>query len=177
MNQDTAHSPPMADLEGKFLTFSLADEEYGLEILKVREIIGLLPITRVPRTPPAVLGVINLRGKVIPVVDLKKRLAMPSEAHGERACIIVVQAQGVELGVVVDEVSDVVDISAEEIEETPSFGLDVRTEYLLGIAKSGDRVKLLLDIDQVLHTGHGGEWWHGDTDVLLAAGQELVPSD
>ena len=142
---------------GKYLTFFLAAEEYGLEILKVREIIGLMPITRVPRTPPAVLGVINLRGKVIPVLDLRLRLGMDGDAAAERPCIIVVQAQGVELGVMVDQVSEVVDVPAEEIEEPPSFGTEVETEFLLGIAKSQGKVKLLLDIDHVLSRQEVGQ--------------------
>lgn len=135
---------------GKFLTFFLADEEYGLEILKVREIIGLLPITRVPRTPESIRGVINLRGKVIPVVDLRSRFGLPAVEASERTCIIVVQANGVEFGVVVDQVSEVADVAAEDVEDAPAFGAQMDTAFLLGIAKSGDRVKLLLDIDRVL---------------------------
>jgi purine-binding chemotaxis protein CheW len=134
---------------GRFLTFYLAEEEYGVEILKVREIIGMLPITRVPRTPPAVLGVINLRGKVIPVLDLKQRLGMKQEGEPERPCIIVVYAQGVELGVLVDRVSEVAYVPAEDVEDAPQFGMEVDTAFLLGIAKSEGGVKLLLDIDRV----------------------------
>jgi len=135
---------------GKFLTFFLADEEYGLEILKVREIIGLMPITRVPRTPEYMRGVINLRGKVIPVVDLRIKFALEATADSERTCIIVVQASGVEFGVVVDRVSEVVNVASSDIEDAPSFGAEVDTEYLLGLAKSQGTVKLLLDIDRVL---------------------------
>lgn len=142
-----------ANAGGRYLTFYLAEEEYGLEILKVREIIGVLPITRVPRTPPAVLGVINLRGKVIPVLDLRLRLGMETatSAEAERPCIIVVHARGVELGVLVDEVSEVVNVAQDDIEDAPQFGLELDTEFLLGIAKSEGRVKLLLDIDRVLN--------------------------
>lgn len=135
---------------GRYLTFYLAEEEYGLEILKVREIIGLLPITRVPRTPPAVLGVINLRGKVIPVLDLRVRLGMEAASDAARPCIIVVQARGVELGVRVDQVSEVVNVAAGDIQDAPQFGAEVDTAFLLGIARSEGKVKLLLDIDRVL---------------------------
>jgi purine-binding chemotaxis protein CheW len=135
---------------GKFLTFFLSDEEYGLEILKVREIIGMMPITRVPRTPEYMRGVINLRGKVIPVVDLRVRFALEATEQSQRTCIIVVQAGGVEFGVVVDRVSEVANVASDDIEDAPSFGAEVGTEYLLGIAKSGGKVKLLLDIDRVL---------------------------
>ena len=139
------------DRGGKFLTFFLAAEEYGLEILKVHEIIGMLPITRVPRTPHFVRGVINLRGKVIPIIDLRRKFGMESEA-AEETCIIVVQVQGIQIGIVVDRVSEVSDIASSEIEDTPSFGADVQTDYLLGIGKSQDRVRLLLDIERVLST-------------------------
>jgi purine-binding chemotaxis protein CheW len=134
---------------GKYLTFYLATEEYGVEILKVHEIIGMLPITRVPRTPPFVRGVINLRGKVIPIIDLRERFGM-SRDGAEETCIIVVQVHGVQLGVVVDKVSEVLSITDNDIEPTPSFGIDVNTEYLLGLAKGDNKVRLLLDIDRVL---------------------------
>ena len=138
-----------ASKAGKYLTFFLADEEYGVEILKVQEIIGMLPVTRVPRTPPFVRGVINLRGKVIPIIDLRAKFGM--EASGATgSCMIVVQVQGVQLGVVVDRVSEVRAIAAAEIADPPSFGSEVDTEFLLGIAKGQGRVTLLLDIDRVL---------------------------
>jgi len=134
---------------GKYLTFYLASEEYGVEILKVHEIIGMLPITRVPRTPSFVRGVINLRGKVIPIIDLRERFRMPHDG-AEEQCIIVVQVHGIQLGVVVDKVSEVLSIADGDIEPTPSFGVDVSTEYLLGLAKGDGKVRLLLDIDRVL---------------------------
>jgi purine-binding chemotaxis protein CheW len=136
---------------GKFLSFYLADEEYGVEILKVHEIIKMLPITRVPRTPEFIRGVINLRGKVIPIVDLRAKFGMSREG-AEESCIIVVQIRGVQIGVVVDRVSEVLTIASSDIEATPSFGSDVNTEYLLGLAKADGRVRLLLDIEQVLTT-------------------------
>ncbi len=134
---------------GKFLSFYLADEEYGLEILKVHEIIGMLPITRVPRTPDFIRGVINLRGKVIPIVDLRQKFGMPSSERAD-ACIIVVQVRGVSIGIMVDRVSEVLNIATGDIEATPSFGSEIDTEYLLGLAKAEGRVRLLLDIERVL---------------------------
>jgi purine-binding chemotaxis protein CheW len=135
---------------GKFLTFFLAGEEYGIEILKVHEIIGVMKITRVPRTPDFVRGVINLRGKVIPVMDLRLKFGMESQAQTDESCIIVVQVQHVVMGILVDKVSEVLDIAAKDIDDAPSFGAGVNTDYILGIGKSQDRVKLLLDIDKVL---------------------------
>src|SRR5205085_292354 len=110
---------------------------YGLEILKVQEIIGLLPITRVPRTPPFVRGVINLRGKVIPVTDLRLKFGMPESEATAETCIVIVRAAGVEVGLVVDRVSEVLDIGADQIDAAPAFGPEVDTQYLLGIAKAG----------------------------------------
>jgi purine-binding chemotaxis protein CheW len=136
---------------GKYLTFFLADEEYGLEILKVSEIIGMQPITRVPRMPECVRGVINLRGKVIPITDLRLKFGMSAE-DSEDTCIIVVQMKGIQTGIVVDRVSEVVAIGDSDIEDAPTFGAGVHTEFLLGIGKAGGRVKLLLDIDKVLAT-------------------------
>lgn len=136
---------------GKYLTFFLADEEYGLEILKVSEIIGMQPITRVPRMPEFVRGVINLRGKVIPITDLRSKFGMDVENAGE-SCIIVVQMKGVQTGIVVDRVSEVVAIVEGDIEDAPTFGAGIHTEFLLGIGKAGGHVKLLLDIDKVLAT-------------------------
>lgn len=136
---------------GKFLTFYLGGEEYGVEILKVHEIIGMLAITRIPRAPEYIRGVVNLRGKVIPIMDLRLRFGMEA-ASADENCIIVVQVRGVQIGIVVDQVSEVANIGANEVEDTPSFGSDVQTDFLLGIAKSEGHVKLLLDIDKVLST-------------------------
>ncbi len=137
----------------KFLTFFLEGEEYGIEILKVQEIIGMMAITPVPRTPSFIRGVINLRGKVITVVDLRLKFGMESKGQTEETCIIVVQTQGIQIGCVVDKVSEVLDIKGEDIEDAPSFGVDVNTDYILGIGKSQGKVKLLLDIDKVLSQG------------------------
>ncbi len=149
---NTAPAARSARPGGKFLTFFLASEEYGLEILKVHEIIGMMPITRVPRTPHFIRGVINLRGKVIPVVDLRLKFAMESKEQTEETCVIVVQAQGVQMGIIVDKVSEVLDIGSDDIDDPPHFGAEVRTDYLLGIGKAAERVRLLLDIDRVLST-------------------------
>lgn len=135
---------------GKFLTFFLDAEEYGLEILIVQEINGLMPITRVPRTPDYVMGVVNLRGKVIPVVDLRLKFGMDAIEPTDLTCIIVVQSQGIQFGLVVDRVSEVVDLLSANIEEAPSFGADIDTDYIRGMGKSEDRVTILLDIDRVL---------------------------
>jgi len=144
-----------AEKEGKFLTLSLAGEEYGIEILKVKEIIGMMPITTVPLTPPFVKGVINLRGKVIPVVNLRLKFGMQEVAYTDRTCIIVVeikrQGGSVLIGIVVDSVSEVLNIKANDIEETPAFGVRVDTNYILGMAKMSGGVKILLDIDRVLN--------------------------
>ena len=139
---------------GKYLTFTLADETYGIGILKVKEIIGMMSITSVPQTPDFVKGVINLRGKVIPVIDLRLKFAMAAIAYSERTCIIVVEIDGksgtILIGIVVDSVSEVVNITPEEIEDTPAFGSELDTDYILGMAKIEGGVKILLNIDQVL---------------------------
>ena len=144
----------MADQDGKYLTFTLANEEYGIGILKIKEIIGMMPITSVPQTPEFVKGVINLRGKVIPVVDLRLRFGMEAIDYTERTCIIVVEITGqsgtVMIGIVVDSVSEVLNIKGEEIEDTPAFGTKLDTDYIFGMAKMEGGVKILLDIDRVL---------------------------
>jgi purine-binding chemotaxis protein CheW len=151
INDALAHA---AKRDGKYLTFSLAGEEYGIGILKIREIIGMMPITSVPETPHHVRGVTNLRGKVIPVIDLRLRFGMSESAYTERTCIIVVEIRGavglLPVGIVVDAVSEVLNIKAEDVEDTPSFGVRLNTDYILGMAKMGKGVKLLLDIDRVL---------------------------
>ncbi len=139
---------------GKYLTFSLDKEEYGIGILKIKEIIGMMAITSVPRTPEFVKGVINLRGKVIPVIDLRQRFGIAPIDYTERTCIIVVEIKGdaglVLIGIVVDSVSEVLNIQSNDIEATPTFGAKLNTDYILGMAKTEGRVKILLDIDCVL---------------------------
>jgi purine-binding chemotaxis protein CheW len=142
------------DREGKYLTFSLDREEYGICILKVKEIIGMMRITPVPQTPEFVKGVINLRGKVIPVIDLRLRFGMHAIDYNERTCIIVVEINSnmgrIHTGIVVDSVSEVLNIKSSDIEDTPTFGTKLNTDYILGMAKMGGGVKILLDIDCVL---------------------------
>jgi len=144
----------ISDKEGKYLTFILAEEEYGIGILKIKEIIGMLPITSVSQTPEFVKGVINLRGKVIPVMDLRLRFGMPSIDYSDRTCIIVVEIGGqagtILVGIVVDAVSEVLNIKGDDIEKTPTFGTELNTDYILGMAMMAGGVKILLDIDQVL---------------------------
>ena len=144
----------MADREGKYLTFALANEEFGLEILKVREIIGYMEITAVPRTPAYVKGVINLRGQVSPVVDLRAKFGMQTTETTEHTCIIVVEitqeGRTFNTGIVVDRVQEVLDIGGQDIEEAPHFGAAVETDFILGMGKIGSSVKILLDIDRVL---------------------------
>ena len=139
---------------GKYLVFHLGNEEFGIRVLKVREIMGVLDITAVPQTPAYVKGVINLRGKVIPVVDLRLKFGLPETEYTQRTCIIVVQVQGehapILMGIVVDGVSEVLNLTAAEIEDTPDFGEDVAARYLLGMAKVKGKVKILLEINQVL---------------------------
>lgn len=141
-------------LAGKYLTFVLGDEEYGLQILKVQEIIRLQEITSVPRTPDFVRGVINLRGRVVPVIELRKKFGMEAVADTDKTCIVVMQIiqdeQTVVMGIIIDEVREVRNFLAEEIEETPSFGSRVAVEFILGVAKIDNSVKMLLNIDKVL---------------------------
>ena len=144
----------LLDKEGKYLTFALGPEEYGLEILKVREIIGYMDITAVPQTPHYVKGVINLRGQVIPVIDLRAKFGMEPADVTDQTCIIVVEIHTADsdfsTGIVVDHVQEVLDIDGKDIEDTPQLGSSVSTDYIMGMGKIGDSVKILLDIDRVL---------------------------
>ena len=139
---------------GKYLTFTLDEEEYGIGILKVKEIIGMMDITTVPRTPSFIKGVINLRGKVIPIIDLRLKFEMGEIPYTDRTCIIVVEIDSekgtILIGIVVDAVSEVLNIQEGEIEETPAFGTQLNTDYILGMAKTEGGVKILLNIDKVL---------------------------
>lgn len=149
-NLQTAHDKR----DGKYLTFDLGEEEYGIPIIKVKEINGMMAITKVPQTDEFIKGVINLRGKVIPVIDLRLKFGMEAVEYTERSCIIVVEVLGekgtVSVGLIVDGVSEVNNIRAEEIEDSPTFGTSFSTEYILGMAKKEDGVKILLDINKVL---------------------------
>ena len=139
---------------GKYLTFMLGREEYGLPVLKVREIIKVMDITHVPPVAAHVLGVINLRGRVIPVIDLRRKFGFAPQEHTERTCVIVAEVDlaqtVVMMGVVVDAVSEVVNVLAGEIDSAPDFGGQNQTDYILGLAKVKGTVKILLDLDRVL---------------------------
>jgi purine-binding chemotaxis protein CheW len=141
---------------GKYLTFGLGDEVYGLEILKVQEIIGLMRVTRVPGLPDVIRGVVNLRGKVIPVIDLRRKFGMEAKADTERTCIVVVrvvrEGQAVTVGLIVDDVREVMAITEGQLEAVPRFGGEAETAFLLGMAKIASRVIMLLDVDQILST-------------------------
>lgn len=143
----------MAETYQKLLTFSLGSEGYGISILKVKEIIGMMDITPVPRTPEFIKGVINLRGKIIPVMDLRTKFGMSEQEYDERTCIIVVEVlmNGVQklIGVVVDMVSEVVTVSNDQIEPPPEYGSSVEHNSILGIGKIKDRVVIILDIDEI----------------------------
>ncbi|HSC32293.1 MAG TPA: chemotaxis protein CheW [Gemmatimonadaceae bacterium] len=143
----------MSAAAGKYVTFFLGDEEYGMEILAVHEIIGVLPMTRVPRTPPFVRGVINLRGRVISIIDLRRKFELPACEPGPTSCIIVVAAHAAHVGLLVDRVSEVADIGAADIAPPPPLGAGAHTDYLVGVAKSGARIRLLLDISRVIDAG------------------------
>lgn len=146
----TAPAPTAArSLAGKYLTFVLAGEEYAFEILSVHEIIGILAVTPVPHSHPAIRGVINLRGKVIPIVDLRVRFGMPA-SDVEETSIVVLQVEGLLVGIAVDAVSEVRMIHEAEIEPPPAFGTDVDASCLLGVAKGDGKVRLLLDAGRVL---------------------------
>ncbi len=140
--------------EDKYLTFVLAGEEYGLEILKVREIIGMQDITAIPQTPAYIKGVTNLRGRVIPVIDLRLKFGLPPKTYDERTCIIVAEVKGEQgpmlIGAVVDEVSEVLQMGTEDVEPAPSFEGGLQRSYILGLAKAKGGIKILLDIDAIL---------------------------
>ena len=148
--QATVTEQEQSTRAGKYLTFALAEEEYGLEILKVREIISMSEITSVPKTPEYVKGVINLRGKVIPVIDLRLKFVMEEATYTDETCIIVVDVNGVEMGIIVDHVSEVLDIAAGDIEDAPEFGASVDIDFIIGMGKAQGRVTILLDISKVI---------------------------
>lgn len=158
---------------GKYLTFRLAAETYGIEILKVQEIIAMMSVTRMPRSAEYVRGVINLRGKILPVIDLRLKFQMAAEEDTSRTCIIVVQVQRardqVTVGLIVDEVSEVLAITEEQLEPAPAFGASVATDFVLGMAKVASKVVILMDMDKVL----------ADDDTMFSEVEsaELVSSD
>ena len=140
---------------GKYLTFALGREEYGLKILQVREIIGYMEVTQVPRMPVHVRGVINLRGQVIPVIDLRAKFGMPAMERTQATCIIVVEISSheghrISTGIVVDRVSEVINVAEDCVEDAPEFGASVHADFIFGMAKVGGAVKIMLDIERVL---------------------------
>jgi purine-binding chemotaxis protein CheW len=154
MKLDSSTPVTVAAKPGRYLTFKLGRESYGLPVLGVREIIRLCPITLVPKMPEYLKGVINLRGKVIPILDLRAKFQLSSESYGERACIIIVQvgtppATPLLMGAIVDAVEEVVQLSEAELEPTPDFGGSPDTDYILGMATVQAGVKTLLDLDKV----------------------------
>ena len=139
---------------GKFLTFALGGEEYGIEILRVREIVGYMDITRVPRAPMHIKGVVNLRGQVIPVIDLRLKFCMPEAEVTEKTCIVVVEGFNadvrVSVGIIVDSVTEVVDIDSSVMDPPPDFGDRMEQSHILALAKLNNSVKTLLDVDKIL---------------------------
>ncbi len=154
--QTVMESPPDTHA-GLYLTFALAEEMYGVEILAAQEIIQMVPITAVPRTPEFVRGVINLRGRVIPVVDLRRKFEMEPTDDTSQTCIVVVEAGAdghrTTMGIVVDQVAEVLDVTADQIEPPPALGAAVDTAFMHGMGKVGEEVVMLLDIRQVLAGG------------------------
>jgi len=150
MNNATAANASVDSRAGKYLTFFLSSEEYGVEILKVQEIIGRMPITPVPLTSKYILGVINLRGKIHPIMDLNVKFGMEKTQITDETCIIIIKTSALMMGILVDRVYEVINMASGDIENAPSFGADVNTEYLLGIGKTGGRICLLLDIEKVI---------------------------
>jgi len=150
-NQETQDTEGLA---GKYLTFGLGQEGYGISILKIKEIIGMIPITPLPHTPAYIKGVINLRGKVIPVTDLRLKFGLLAQDYSDRTCIIVVEihnhSKSIIMGLLVDGVSEVANIRGGDIEKTPDFGTRLQSDFIQGIAKMDGRVKILLDIDRLL---------------------------
>jgi purine-binding chemotaxis protein CheW len=156
MTQGLEQGVPKLALEGKYLTFQLGREEFAVRVTQVREIMGIQEMTAVPQTPDYVKGVFNLRGRVIPIIALRRKLGMPEAEYTPRTCIIVVDMPGesgvVPVGVVVDGVSEVVNVQTDDLEPPPDFGRGRAAAYLLGIAKLRGKVKMLLDLDFVLTT-------------------------
>ena len=140
--------------EGKYLTFKLDSEGYGIPILTVKEIIGLMPFTPIPRAPDFIKGVINLRGKVIPTIDLRMKFGVPAKAYDDRTCIVVVEVRNDQehfmMGLIVDNVDEVTNVREEDTEDAPNFGVDLDTRFIKAIAKTQAGVKILLDIGKVL---------------------------
>lgn len=147
----------MAKEDNKFLTFVLGEENYAIPILKVKEIIGMMDITTVPRLPDFIKGVINLRGQIIPVIDLRLKFGLKERAYDDRTSIIVMELESENItrtsGIVVDTVQEVLDIDSKDIEPPPQYGTDVDQAFLTGLGKVDDKVIMLLNVDKILSTG------------------------
>lgn len=162
---------------GKYLTFALAGEHYGVEILKVIEIIGVMNITRVPRCPAYMNGVINLRGKIIPVIDLRSKFGMERGTYDERTCTIIVtvhlNGQHIAIGMIVDTVLEVVEFDASKVEPPPEFGVNLDTRFILGMGRGqSDQVIILTDIDRIFAEGEG----HALSNAATVEGIPALPA-
>ena len=150
---------------GKYLTFKLGPEVFGVRVIKVREIMGIQQITAVPQTPAYLKGVINLRGKAIPVIDLRLKFGLPAMEYNHRTCIVIVQVEGetgeMLVGLIVDGVSQVLNLAPSDIQDTPEFGARLNTHFILGMAKRKGKVKILLDIDRVVSAQEIGDFAMG----------------
>lgn len=146
------HSPPAqaSSAPVQYLTVNLASEEYGIEVLSVREIRAWRPVTRIPQAPHYVLGVLNLRGAIVPVIDLRLRFGLPRESYDAATVNVIISVAGRQFGVVVDAVSDVLDIGADQVRPVPDMGATVDTEYLKGLTSVDERMVLLLNVDKLL---------------------------
>jgi purine-binding chemotaxis protein CheW len=152
-NVSTAPAP--IELQ-QYLTFAVADEEYAVDLLRVREILAYVPLTRVPRAPEFIAGVMNLRGSVVPVIDLRVKLGLPATTVGPRTCIVVIEVNAEDsptlMGVLADDVRQVMELAPDEIAPAPSFGTRIDLSFLFGMGDLGERFALILDVDKVLTT-------------------------
>ncbi|PIX60423.1 MAG: chemotaxis protein CheW [Lysobacterales bacterium CG_4_10_14_3_um_filter_64_11] len=161
-----------AKVLNQYLTFALAGEDYGVDILAVREIRGWSRVTRIPQSPSFILGVLNLRGAIVPIMDLRARFNLPEQARDELTVTIIVAIAGRHFGMVVDAVSDVLDVDPEQVCAVPDFGPVVDTEYLSGLVPSGERMVLLLQVDKLLRTE---EWQQLDKALTVLEHAVAVP--
>ncbi len=157
MSEQPMEKTAYASHTNQFLTFALGQEEYGVEILKIQEIKGFSAITPLPNAPAYVKGVLNLRGTIVPIVDLRQKFGLPEVAYTKFTVIVVVQVRGQIMGFIVDAVSDVLTVAGTDIQPTPNLHGQVDTAFLTGLAKAGDKLVILLDIDKVLAAGEATE--------------------
>ena len=171
MEQATLQLASQAADTHQFLTFALGQEEYGVEILKIQEIKGYSAITPLPNAPAYVKGVLNLRGTIVPIVDLRQKFALPEVAYTQFTVIVVVQVQGKVMGFIVDAVSDVLTVQGADIQPTPDLHGQVDTSFLNGLARSGEKLIILLDIDKVLTASEAAPTLTGGCPAAEAATQ------